>query len=582
MNANGTPQLIPPGISARAFSNGGDCVVGQEGGEDMKAGRLMLRYLASDRLEFNLAFDKTNDDKEVTPDVTIAALPQATATAQGLLTPSVAPWVLPDGSRNPAAPAVVWDNRFLGPDRYSSYAYTNSPNVSNIHEWGVSGSSSFQFTDHLRTKIILGHRQYDFASSFNADASPYGFIENWNPIHHKQLSTELQVSGESFDNKLEWTAGAFYFDADTYLGGHIIYAGLSFDQDDTFTDKNESAFLHGVYRLTDALSLTAGLRYSKNEKTFDYHHPGIPPGTPFSATFEKTRPDWTVGLDYKITPDMLAYGVVSTGYRPGGVNPRPIIVPDQLVAFEGEDMTSYELGLKSTFLEHRLRTNVAAFYSDYSSHLSQGTLKECVGAPGTPTPFNPAATCPAGTLFEVPWFSYFNDKAKVYGVELELTAEPVARLLTNASVGWNHFKSDVADPTAPNYRDPANLPQPEWNANAGIQYGFLVPAGTITPRLDWVYQSAMTFSGVLSLPYDPRFGLSPADAKTLTSTPARSLFNARLGFTNRDGKWEGALAVTNLFNKFYWQNKFDLSGMVVSGVPSRPREWSVTVRRNFD
>jgi iron complex outermembrane receptor protein len=582
MHANGTPELIPDGVGTNAYSNASDCTTGRQGGQDLKAGRVMLRYVVNDRAEINFSLDKTNDDKQVSPDVTIGAISQAAASAQGLLNPSIYPWVLPDGTRNPNAPAVVWDSRFLAPDPYTSYARTNSPNVANMHEWGMAGSASYEFTDSVRAKLILGHRSYEFRSSFNADASPYGFIQNWNPIHHTQDSAELQISGESFGQRLEWTTGAFYFDGSTHMGGHILYAGLSFDQDDDFTDKNQSAFLHAVYRMTEALSLSAGVRYSKNEKIFSFHHPGIgPPIAPLSNSFEDTRPDWTVGLKYQLTDELMLYTTASTGYRPGGVNPRPIIVPDQLVPFEGEEMTSYELGLKATLLEGRMQLNLAGFYSDYSSHISQATLKQCVGAPGTPAPVVPNVTCPAGTLFEAPWFAYFSDEATVRGVEAELAFEPLDGLLFTASGGWNEFESDVTDPTAPNYRHPDNLTQPEFNASAGLQYALETAVGTITPRLDWTYQSEMTYSGVLSLPFDPRFGLDAAAAKELTSTPSRSLFNARIGFASGDGGWEAALAATNLFDKFYWQNKFDLSGMVVSGMPSRSREWSFTVRRNF-
>ena len=571
MNNNGTPGLIPAGVTTKAFAGNNDCEVGNEGEENPKAGRVMLRYVATDKLELSLALDKTNDDKTVTPDITIGAISRANAIVSGFIPPT-----------------GVWDNRFLAPNRYTSYAAPNSPNVNFMHEWGIAGTGSYDFTDHVRAKVIIGHRIYDSGSSFNADASPLGLIQNWNPVHHTQDSYELQVSGEAFNNALEWTTGAYSFDGKTHLGGHIIYTTLSFDQDDDFLDKNQSVFAHAVYNATDKLSFTGGLRYSKNEKTFNYHHVGLGSPIPVSAKFEDKRPDWTVGANYKLTPDTMAYTTVSTGYRPGGINPRPIITPDQLVPFDGEEMTSYELGLKTQMLDNRLRANLAGFYSDYSSHLSQGTLNECLGLPGTvgipgppPTPFLPG-TCPTPPTFAaVPWFAYFTDKATVKGVEAELTFEPVPELLMNGSVGWNKFESKFKNKAAPSYRDPVNLPQPEFNISAGVQYGMKVPGGKLTPRLDWLYQSKMTYSGVLALPYDPRFGLTGQAAYDLTATPSRSLFNARIGFESEDAKWNAALSVTNLFDKFYWQNKFDLSGLVVSGIPSRPREWAITVQRNF-
>jgi iron complex outermembrane receptor protein len=257
------------------------------------------------------------------------------------------------------------------------------------------------------------------------------------------------------------------------------------------------------------------------------------------------------------------------------------VVPDQLQTFQGEELISYEVGFKSQWLDNRVRANLTAFYSDYSKRLSQATGKECLGAPGASQPYLPAATCPAGTFAEPPWFYYVTGPASVQGLEGEFAYEPIAHLRWDASFGYNHYKSKVTDPTAPNYIDPANLPQPEWNANSGVQYGIAVPGGVFTPRLEWTFQSKMTFNGTPALPYDARFGVTGQAAYDLTATPARSLFNARLGYDSDDGKWGAAFTVTNLFNKFYWEDKFDLSGLVVSGVPSRPRTWLLSVSRNF-
>jgi iron complex outermembrane receptor protein len=228
-----------------------------------------------------------------------------------------------------------------------------------------------------------------------------------------------------------------------------------------------------------------------------------------------------------------------------------------------------------------VRANLTAFYSDYTKKLSQATGKECLGAPGTPQPYLPAAPCPAGTFAEPPWFYYVTGAATVEGLEGEFAYEPVARLRWDASFGYNHLKSKVTDTTAPNYIDPANLPQPEWNANSGVQYGMQVIGGVLTPRLEWTYVSKMTFNGTPSLPYDARFGVTGKAAYDLTATPARSLLNARIAYDSDDSKWGAAFAVTNLTNKFYWENKFDLSGLVVSGIPSRSRTWALTVSRNF-
>jgi iron complex outermembrane recepter protein len=577
MKLNGTPNRIPAGVQTW-WPYTQDCRTGTQGEENVKAGRVMARLVLGEDSDILVTLDKTDVDRTVTPDITLATISQQNAIDQGFI-----------------SPGGVWDGRYLAPNRYTTYASTDTPNVNQLHEWGLSAAGTFSFSEHARAKVVYGHRDYRAYSSFNADASPLRLIQNWNPIHHTQDSVELQLTGEAFDNKLEWTTGGYYFKGDTFLGGHIKYVFLNFDQDDSFPDKNQSVFAHGVFHATDKLSFTGGLRYSKNEKTFNYHHIGIgadpsqtacPGGADprCSFTFEDTRTDWMVGANYKFTDDLMTYATVSTGYRPGGVNPRPIIVPDQLTSFgqfDGEELTSYELGLKGEFLDHRLRTNLAAFYSDYKSFLFQGTFKQCVGAtPIQPTPAS--APCPSTTLFAVPWFAYFTQPAKVKGFEAEILAEPAANVRLNASAGFNKFESGIKDPSSPLYRHPANVLQPQWNISVGAQYTMAVAGGTLTPRLDYNYTSKATANGNPSTAFDPRFGLTGDAAYALTAIPSRGLLNARIAYDTEDGKWGAALRVENLANKDYWLNKFDASGLVVSGIPNRPRTWLVSVQRNFN
>jgi len=57
--------------------------------------------------------------------------------------------------------------------------------------------------------------------------------------------------------------------------------------------------------------------------------------------------------------------------------------------------------------------------------------------------------------------------------------------------------------------------------------------------------------------------------------------NARLAFQSPDNSWELAASVSNLLDKFYWYNKFAQNGFAYSGVPSRPREWKISIRKSF-
>jgi iron complex outermembrane receptor protein len=332
---------------------------------------------------------------------------------------------------------------------------------------------------------------------------------------------------------------------------------------DDVKDKNKSAFAHVVVHPTERLSLTGGLRWSKTSKSYAFDHPGLL-FVPNPVTGRMNRIDWKLGADFKLTDDLMVYGQAATGFRPPGVNPRPTTVI-QLLPFDAEEMISYEVGIKSEFFDRRLRLNLAGFYSDYKKRLTSVLHYECSGLT---TPVNSPSDCGARPF--VQWFIYETAPATVKGFEVELTARPVDGLTINAALGYNRFENGVRTPGAPGYRHPDQLIQPEWNANAGVEYALPLAGGTLTPRLDWFYQTHMTFSPSITVPRSDLF-----------TVPAYSTFNGRIGFQTGDKAWSVALSATNLFNKFYYYSLSGTSGIALTGQPSRPREWAVTVRRQF-
>jgi iron complex outermembrane receptor protein len=122
--------------------------------------------------------------------------------------------------------------------------------------------------------------------------------------------------------------------------------------------------------------------------------------------------------------------------------------------------------------------------------------------------------------------------------------------------------------------------QPEINMSGGIQYGVpLASAGTLTPRIDWIYQSYMT-NGPLNLP----------QVHPDWIVPGYSIFNLRVTFNPEAAKWSLAAGVTNLFNKFYWEQlgpATSVSGpnlipaVAQVGTPGIPREWTVSFTKRF-
>jgi iron complex outermembrane receptor protein len=598
MIANGTPHLagigdgigpngpVAPGSPEdNAFSfpsvlpgaRNGSCKIGTLGGENIHAGRAMLRFVATSDLEIDLTADYSDDSSEAVP-IT-------------LMYEDVAPLTV--GVLNPLIVAPRWgialDDRFIPANPFQTYETFADPitgavwpDTSAVKTWGLSSVVNYRIRPNLAAKFIVGYRKLDSEFTAAGDGSPIKESVVYNITQHEQWSAELQLSGGLLDERLQWTLGGFYFDSDTYLGGRVEFGALNFinaippfDNNDRFASENVSGFVHAVMSLTDALSVTGGLRYTREEKAYSFDHTGFFT-IPDPAVSKASRFDWKLGVDYKLSEQALVYTQVATGFRSEGFNPRPW-TPVQLLPISGEELTSYEVGFKADFFDRRLRANLAAFYSDYSDRLIGANATQC-SPPDVPSePYldgGLGAICPPGTPLEgqqgFNWFVYINSPANVRGLELELTATPIDALTINASAGYNRFRAEEKDPTKQEYRHPDALIQPELNASAGVQYEIsLGSAGTLTPRLDWFYTSKMSYGPATSAP-------EPEDI-----IPAYSLYNARLQYDSPDRDWSAALVVTNLTDKFYYYNYFETVPNGRTGTPGRPREWAFTIRKNF-
>src|SRR5690606_13447109 len=168
------------------------------------------------------------------------------------------------------------------------------------------------------------------------------------------------------------------------------------------------------------------------------------------ATWSDQRWDWRLALDYSFTDQLMGYVQISTGYKGGGVNPRPFVLP-QLLSFNSEELTAYEIGFKSQLLDNTMRLNGAVFFNDYTDIIM--TLNPCpLISPGPcALPVN------AGT-------------AEVLGAELEMEWYPLDRLTIDASASWLDFEYQETVPPVQLDHVPPFSPETKWSA--GIQYEF--------------------------------------------------------------------------------------------------------------
>src|SRR5690606_10489832 len=272
------------------------------------------------------------------------------------------------------------------PEQYTS------PAISYLDSWGVSNNLEVELGDSLSLTSITAFRHSDGQSAWDGDNSPVNISNNFSTFSHDQFTQELRLSAYIGD-LLDVTLGGYYYKGDSEIRGrvHVGTAGLDFVPNDPFDQTSVSAFVHGVAHLTDALNLTAGARYTDEKKTYTFSRTSPLPGVPtdprvasldgLSRTFKGDNIDWRVALDYELAPDIRAYGQIATGFKGGGINPRPYLEM-QAVPFEQEKATSYEAGLKTMLLDRRLRLNAAYYHTDYSNY--QGLVSACpdISPPG--------------------------------------------------------------------------------------------------------------------------------------------------------------------------------------------------------
>jgi iron complex outermembrane recepter protein len=574
-----------------------DCKIGEEGGDDVISLRAALRWLPSDALEFNLVFDRVDDTGQPTPNKTIRTIPDF----QG------SPLAGYNGSVLIPIYGIPNDSRFITNSNYSSYAVFGNPltgltypDRSTVHSWGTSLTADWQLAQSLHVKSISSYRDYNGDWVFSADNTPLTLNLNYNTVKHRQFSQELQLSGVSFADKLDWTVGAFYYDAFSHNGGNIDVAvaqigplgnGLNFNVDYPVYSKSKSVFAHGVLHITEKFSLEAGVRYGKDDKsyTFSRYLPnlhaanstlpgnayplnrpglglgGVPwgylgtsdlGGLQFPVTTirsDSSRVDPKVGLQYQWTSDLMTYVQYSTGYKGGGANPRPL-GPAQIVPLKPEELRAYELGLKSQWFERRLQVNAAAFVSKYKNLQQQSYGTDNTGLTA---------------------IMYGNvGKARITGAELEVQVTPVSRLLLDASLGYLRYKTLDLGSAAniPNGPTLATVPvnTPSWKGDMGVQYtlGNSSTYGEFTPRIDYSFQTE-TFNDLPNRPEGRQGGYGIA--------------NARITWDAAGTPWTVVAAVNNMFDKFYFDS--ESVGLAVFGVqqgtPSMPRTWSVSVKRTF-
>lgn len=548
--------VFPNSGIPRNMSSNTDCVMAREGEINYDAFRGIVRWDASSDFSLTVIGDYTDDDRVTTPSVLTFAnyVPSGASAAD----------VDPYGSGLPLSAFVPPDESYYNYAGYVQEETANRPGRvtdgrSFFRGFGWSVKADWAITDTLGFESISAYREYDSGFSNDNDLSPLNQQIGDGTLPFWSVSQEFRLNGTL--SEIDWTLGAFFMkQRSTYASYQDLrYSALpAFQQDDPVDAESQAAFAHLNWSLTDDLAVVAGVRFTDESKDYNFVRQS-PDGGPVAivgplngvvGSYSGDKWDYRLGVQYQLTDAVMTYAQVATGFKGGGVNPRPFI-PGQVQPFGPEELTSYELGLKSELLDRTLRLNAALFFSDYTD--IQLTASSCpqYGPAPCALPIN-------------------GGDADVVGVELEINYQPIDGMIIDASVSTLDFEYTYINPVASDI-DPSDVTPftPDLKWSTGIQYSFFMDNGTsITPRLDISYQDDIFTTGGNS-------DVSKIDAYTLA--------NARLTWRNELRGWEAALEVTNITEEYYFTSIYDASTRagLAYGSPGHPREWAATLKKHF-
>lgn len=294
---------------------------------------------------------------------------------------------------------------------------------------GHNLTASLQVSDALTLRSITGYRELanfsDRPQHAGVQAPPPLNATSVDLTQH-QFSQEVQAIGTALDDRLQYIAGLYWFDEGASTN-ELNRRPLVPDRTQrhlTANNKSYAAYSQATYTpvmLQGRMHLTVGGRWTRDERQASkYSITTLGSGVALPAqageakrTFSDFSPSAVLAFD--VTDDINAYGKVATGYKTGGFNLFASSIARMQEGFGPESVTSYELGVKSTWFANRLRVNAALFKAEYKDLQLSVT--------SDPTNISISDVLNAG-------------KSSVDGLELDVMARPVQSLKLSLAYAW--------------------------------------------------------------------------------------------------------------------------------------------------
>lgn len=529
------------------------------GNQDRWSGRLMLDWLVSDDANILFSFEASELNERSTARSATQLVPTAIQRAYNTVLRIDPQW----GAN------LIPTNMFY---TYATYR-DGTDNFNDLKTMGGSMTVNWQLRDSLSFKSITAYRQYESGYGQDLDFSPHAINIGRNFNEQDQWSQEFQLNGASLDGRLDWVAGLYYFTESfkspsvSLSYEELIDLGLLPDNRRWIRNKstNDSwaVFGEGTYDITDRLSATLGLRYTHDEKTELNDRVDIVDGSydcpacqlPYYGEMSVDDISGRFSLAYEWTPDLMTYVSAARGFKSGGLSAGSVSIREDrtLVSYDPEYVWTYEIGMKSTLLNDRLRLNATAFYSDYQDIQYQFFYSYFEN--GVPVTVSVVSNAPS---------------AEITGFELQALYEPVDSLTLSASVGRTNAKYTGADERGgPLTLDSVFVQVPEWSYTVSGEYRIPTSLGQLSARVDYGWVDKVYFDVTNTTnPY--------------LQQPAYGILNGRISMDLSDN-WRVAVYGTNLTDEEYKLQALALAGLGAPSIaqPAAPMEWGVWAQYRF-
>ena len=487
----------------------------------------------------------------------------------------------------------------------------NDPSKETVDFWGATLKADIDLGDYALTSVTA-YQDVDRYTIFDGDQSPISFVVPVHDPESDQFSEEIRLVSPT-DNRFRWIAGAFYFKEDlTFHGSFDLFRDVrpaieaaaatltpeqlalspggfvngynplgsadlaaalgnpvfafpaqiieyGYDQN----VKTWALFGQTYFDITKDLTLTLGLRYSEEDRTFDYLSETVEGAIriPLVQTSAAMGNDTTsfddlsyrAALEWQATDSVFLYGSVSQASKSGGFNGAALLFQPQSAPFGDETLTAYEAGIKTDLFDKALRLNATAFYYDYEDL----QVYVIVNSGGLPQQVLTNAA-----------------SAKVSGLELEALAQPIENL--QLSLGAALLDSEFEDFKVPATLGLAlqdftgnSLPySPELSLNAAATY-----------RVDLSNGGTLKFGGDIA--YQDKAYVDPGNTERL-ATDNYTLVGLHATYQPPRSNWEFGLWGRNVTDEEYISYTVDLSDFGLDYVQfGEPATYGVSVRFTY-